>query len=1335
MVFFHFICTGKDIPSYFAAEQGTIPAKKVRRGRPLEEERVQAFERVVQYFEENDEEQLTIQCLAEKMEEFLANSESEPYSTFHMKKRIIERYGEDVVIAEINGRADVVTMRPTAARILQKFYYEPKQQNTEEEETRLVKAAAALIKNDIKSCRASKEIYPNSEDMSSPENAIAFLPQALLQLLDILVVGVDKRKKIASIGQAIMQAARPRVLIAPLQLGLAVQMHHHFGSRFLIDSLHHHGFCSSYSEVQNYEKNAAVATGIDLDIPDGECLVQYVADNVDHNVRTIDGKNTFHGMGIISTITPRNKQGGLRSIIPRRKDISTEEIAQIGQINILRYHSNDVPRGFTYSEMSYNEIDDPTANLDFLWKMSWLLKQDRPAYSGFMQLCQDGKHPGKSDVIFLPMIDLDPSNVSCVYSTLVFVSNHAKKYNVTPILTFDQPLWWKAMCIANNEPTNSCLRRIVLRLGAFHTQMSFLGSIGHLMKGSGLKEALEVVYAENAVTHMLTGKAVQRAVQGHLLVDATLNALILAQAYDMSLTAEDKEIENESDILADNVPSHAASETVLMDDNEGIIIPEKACENLEIDEMKHDLERVLSEELSAEEACKSRSIETVKKRINEVKSTVMKSRTGKLWLQYMEMIDILRTFIKAERTGEWELHLQCVEAMLPYFAASGHNLYTKSARIYVQEMKRLKEEESAVYTAFVNGFHVIRRSDRYWAGLSSDLVIEQVLMRSLKTTGGLTHGRGMSEIQRLVWLLSMPVTAEINGALQEFTGVNYTSSEQHKDTFASRIERDMNDTKKILAFMDARNPFSEDPSLRCVVTGVTADERANADRSKEIGKEILTGMTGKSSEEYVFRKVNQAIVINTHNHPKAINEEMQVDPLLLFQRLITVRNFTGQDGHILFKYELCTVPASLFEANGLPRQANKPALADAIWKAVDADAPYPSQPFQYVIDGGSLLQRLPWKRGAQFSSILDSYISYVKRRYGKAVIVFDGYESGPAPKDVTHQRRTGQSAGVEVKFKEDMLLAIKKEIFLANKGNKQRFINMLGQKLEEEGCEVYYSEGDADFDIVRKAVDVSANVNTVVVGEDTDLLILLLYHAKENRNQIFFCPEQKQNSKKKSKVWDIQMCQRVLGSKMCQCILFLHAFLGCDTTSSIFGIGKGLSIRAFNKSEQFQQCASVFCDESSSKEQVCEAGEKALIIMYNGKEEIALDEVRYNIFCEKLVSAKTQIRPEAIPPTSAAAKFHSMRVYCQVMMWKGREIDPKKWGWKVINDAMFPCHTDLACAPEELLKLICCQCKKGCTNMRCSCKKNGLACSFACGECRGVSCDNSMHPEIDDDCD
>ncbi len=65
--------------------------------------------------------------------------------------------------------------------------------------------------------------------------------------------------------------------------------------------------------------------------------------------------------------------------------------------------------------------------------------------------------------------------------------------------------------------------------------------------------------------------------------------------------------------------------------------------------------------------------------------------------------------------------------------------------------------------------HVVRRSDQYWAGLSTDLIIEQVLMRSVKTTGGLTHDRGMTENQRLVLLLSMLSFAEVNNPMQELT--------------------------------------------------------------------------------------------------------------------------------------------------------------------------------------------------------------------------------------------------------------------------------------------------------------------------------------------------------------------------------------------------------------------------------------------------------------------------------------------------------------------------------------------------------------------------------------
>ena len=134
-----------------------------------------------------------------------------------------------------------------------------------------------------------------------------------------------------------MQATRPRVLIAPLQLGLAVQMHHHFGSRFLIDLLHRHRFCSSYAEVQMFERNAVVTSGTELNILDGDCLVQYFADNGDRNIKTIDGKNTFHGMGIIATITPRNTHSQTYSVVSRRKTLPQKKLqilAKLTSINI-----------------------------------------------------------------------------------------------------------------------------------------------------------------------------------------------------------------------------------------------------------------------------------------------------------------------------------------------------------------------------------------------------------------------------------------------------------------------------------------------------------------------------------------------------------------------------------------------------------------------------------------------------------------------------------------------------------------------------------------------------------------------------------------------------------------------------------------------------------------------------------------------------------------------------------------------------------------------------------------------------------------------------------------
>ena len=74
------------------------------------------------------------------------------------------------------------------------------------------------------------------------------------------------------------------------------------------------------------------------------------------------------------------------------------------------------------------------------------------------------------------------------------------------------------------------------------------------------------------------------------------------------------------------------------------------------------------------------------------------------------MIRILRKFIRAERLGNWYLHLEAVSEMLPYLAASGHSLYAKSARNYLSSMANLPNDHRVVHQHFVEGLHVARRS-------------------------------------------------------------------------------------------------------------------------------------------------------------------------------------------------------------------------------------------------------------------------------------------------------------------------------------------------------------------------------------------------------------------------------------------------------------------------------------------------------------------------------------------------------------------------------------------------------------------------------------------------
>lgn len=435
-------------PQFTQSHQGN---KQVKLGRPKDERKAEAFEKVATYLVQNENEQITVNDLIIKMKEFTDDAYSHPT----MKQELQNYFGEQLIVTEVNGKSNVVTFRKTASSSLHNFYAK-KVKDEDAQKELILKTAAELLKNDIRAVPTSRAMYPSDDDISSRGAKLEFVPKSLQILLENIFSGKETSVKVSSIGQAIMQASRPRLLLCPLQIGLAVQMHHCFDSKFLIDTLYSLGFCSSYKEVLTYEMNAAVSENNVAFQVDGH-FTQYIADNLDHNTATLDGCNTFHGMGMIATVTPTI---GKTDRIRRRTDVKPEEIVKRAKVDI-QYYNRQACDGLLKLKFEHLEnvfVEDVTSKVDLLWKACWLLQPDRPSWSGFMQAIHKGRYPGQSSIIFMPMIDMNPSDTTCIFSTLHFISAQAKRSNTTPVLTFDQPLWWKALGIISSEPDGSDLK-------------------------------------------------------------------------------------------------------------------------------------------------------------------------------------------------------------------------------------------------------------------------------------------------------------------------------------------------------------------------------------------------------------------------------------------------------------------------------------------------------------------------------------------------------------------------------------------------------------------------------------------------------------------------------------------------------------------------------------------------------------------------------------------------------------------------------------------------------------------------------------------------------------
>ena len=297
-------------------------------------------------------------------------------------------------------------------------------------------------------------------------------------------------------------------------------------------------------------------------------------------------------------------------------------------------------------------------------------------------------------------------------------------------------------------------------------------------------------------------------------------------------------------------------------------------------------------------------------------------------------------------------------------------------------------------------------------------------------------------------------------------------------------------------------------------------------------------MVGKNAHDDSFHNKDQVVTLACKTAVRLSEFNIQVDPPLLFQRLsFVVTGGQFDNPQSFFKVEMCSYPPALFDSLLLSRKANKPLLADAIWTRTKNEQTTKSvyrkgslffnndnnnnktlftksYCLQYFFSLCSLWRHSPPSHslatGPYLHEIPSFYVQHVTQRYSQGMVVLDGYEDGPSTKTV-HQRRSGVS-GASVNFDSDMVLKLKKDVFLSNTANKQRLIKLLGEKLQLSGCNIIHAPGDADLMKVQMAVQSAKSITTVLVGDDTDLLILLCHHADTSAQDLFFIRQPKQRS-------------------------------------------------------------------------------------------------------------------------------------------------------------------------------------------------------------------------------
>lgn len=468
--------------------------------------------------------------------------------------------------------------------------------------------------------------------------------------------------RILAIGQDLLFASSKGHNMTPKHVALANAIHHTARSKYLLTMVNRFGHCISRDQMLRI--NTAVADQLlsasgDIFIPAGvqpNVFTQIAADNNDLLEETVDGKNTTHCTSMI--IIQRPGEGPVVTEPFGAFPVSSRRPRALRNtaMTVLKKHTR-LPKRINPMDIVFDPEDVKplsdfswSSELDAVWQLSRVIPQKLftleydqgcssdqcvPGWTAFNSMVSPNSQIMTPSVIsYCPVINAAPTSYDAVYTLMDTACRITRKIGQQhTVLVLDQAIYCKALEIAHDKSEE--FQNLVLRMGGFHILTAFLAVVGKRMEDSGFEDIFieSGVFAEGSVPAIMSGKAYNRAVRAHKLMSEGLRRLL----------GEMVDIE-ESD--------------------KGLI---------------RELVAKVREDFSSKSADVSNSVSRLQQYIPRFIAEIDDLRTNgsqrstmfHFWSEYLSMIDILLSFIKAERTGEWNLHKSSLSlvAMLPYFFA------------------------------------------------------------------------------------------------------------------------------------------------------------------------------------------------------------------------------------------------------------------------------------------------------------------------------------------------------------------------------------------------------------------------------------------------------------------------------------------------------------------------------------------------------------------------------------------------------------------------------------------------------------------------------------------